>query len=87
MTTGPGTWPDRVTELARLDRDLAVFGASGHRYQLAAPLPDDQLQHIQHRYGFTVPDDYCAFITSIGNGGAGPGYRLWPLVGRHAGWG
>ncbi len=79
MTVGPGTLPDRVAELALLDPDLTVFGASGHHYQLAAPLPDDQLQIIEHRYGFTVPDDYRTFITTIGNGGAGPGYGLWPL--------
>ena len=62
MTAGPSTWPDRVAELARLDPDLTVFGASGHRYQLAAPLSDHQLQEIQHRYGFAVPDDYRSFI-------------------------
>lgn len=79
MTAGPSTWRDRVAELAHRDRDLAVFGSAGHRYRLAPPLPEDHLVEIQHRHGFTVPDDYRTFITATGNGGAGPGYGLWPL--------
>ncbi len=78
-TSDPNTWPAQLAGLARRDPDLTVFGASGHRYRLPAPLRHDQLLAIQDQYGFTVPDDYRAFVTTTGNGGPGPGYGLWPL--------
>ncbi len=47
------------------DRTLSRFGAAQHRYELAAP-----------RAAGDLPPDLAEFVTTIGSGGAGPGYGL-----------
>ncbi|WP_154668246.1 SMI1/KNR4 family protein [Pseudoduganella violaceinigra] len=45
-------------------------------------LSESEVRQIEEKYGFTVPLEYRWFITSIGNGGAGPFYGIFPL-GEH----
>lgn len=68
-----------LTELARLDPQLKAFGADTHRYTLGPPLDARELADFEDRQGITLPDDFRAFVTTIGNGGAGPGHGLLPL--------
>ena len=71
---------ERLLLLARQDSTCdRIFGASGHRYRLAPPLPEAEIAAFERRYRTRLPDDYRAFITLLGNGGAGPFYGLFPL--------
>ncbi|HVH99421.1 MAG TPA: SMI1/KNR4 family protein, partial [Enhygromyxa sp.] len=68
-----------LAELARRDRKYEVFGAGSHRYQLERPVRKDRLRRFEARWGFECPADYRAFLLELGDGGAGPGYGVFPL--------
>ncbi|MEO3936760.1 SMI1/KNR4 family protein [Dermatophilaceae bacterium Soc4.6] len=80
-----GTLDDLATVPSRLARLRAsagvddVFGFHGHRFELRVPLADDHLESLESRWGVTLPADYRFFLTKIGDGGAGPGYGLFPV--------
>lgn len=73
------------------DSDYQVFGASSHRYRLAAPLPISAIVAIEESGQFELPDALRAFYGFIGNGpvddhrnvhrhgGAGPFYGVQSL--------
>ena len=61
------------------DKNLRVFGASGHKYKLRPTLSKSELQEFEQTYQVKLPEDYRFFLKEIGNGGAGPGYGLYPL--------
>ena len=66
--------------LARLRADSApVFGSQAHKFLLNDPLSDSEVRAFEHRHGIHLPPDYRFFISSIGNGGAGPFYGVFPL--------
>jgi hypothetical protein len=67
--------------LANDDRAAAVFGAAYHRFGVNPIVRRDELDAIENRLGCKLPAEYRSFLLDIGNGGAGPGYGLWP-VGR-----
>ncbi|RZJ92286.1 MAG: SMI1/KNR4 family protein [Hymenobacter sp.] len=77
--------PDYHAQIARIktkipraraaDPRRKVFGANGHRYQLAGPVPIADLLALEQRYGISLPDDYRRFMQEIGPG-AGPFYGL-----------
>lgn len=64
---------------AQADQECEVFGASSHRYKLNPPLHHAQLQEFEQVHGIILPESYAAFLTEIGNGGAGPYYGVHPL--------
>ncbi|MFO7566149.1 MAG: SMI1/KNR4 family protein [Enhygromyxa sp.] len=69
----------RLELLACCDPQLQVFGAITHEYRLAPPLAEAEVVEFERRHGVELPADYRAFITTLGNGGAGPFYGLAPL--------
>ena len=69
----------KLDELRRQDEDLIAFGASKHRYQLNPPASEDEVAAFESKYGVRLPEGYRVFITTLGNGGAGPWYGLEPL--------
>lgn len=73
---------ERTYELARLDPDCKLFGASAHRYRFNPPYPEAELAQLERAWGFRLPEDYREFITKIGNGGAGPSYGVIPFRGK-----
>lgn len=70
---------------SRLDRLAShapagqVFGANGHGFRLFGVLGGDQLARFERERRFVVPPEYAIFLTEVGDGGAGPGYGLFPL--------
>jgi hypothetical protein len=71
-----------LTTLAASDAKLKVFGSIGHHYALNAPLSAEVIAAFEDRYSIDLPADYRQFITTIGNGGAGPAYGLFKF-GEH----
>ncbi len=68
-----------VAHLARLDRSLRVFGASGHRYRLGEPASSTIVLQIEQSCKVELPSDYRYFLLSISDGGAGPNYGIKPV--------
>lgn len=61
-------------------RGLHAFGGEYHGFQLLPPLAEEQVVAFEQRYEVELPPEYRAFITILGNGGAGPDYGLFPLA-------
>lgn len=77
------SWIHRITvKLAHLreaDKNHTVFGASKHQYRLNPCLTEAEIQAFEQHHRITLPEDYRAFLLTVGNGGAGPYYGLFPL--------
>jgi hypothetical protein len=63
---------ERLIELKSLDRELQLFGAEGHQYQLNPLMSEADVADYERQQSISIPEDYRHFITEIGNGGAGP---------------
>jgi len=61
--------------LRRIDTDLRVFGANGHRY-LTHPLSADDVAQFESTLGVDLPRTYRNHLLEIGHG-AGPYYGLF----------
>lgn len=71
-----------IDTLISRDPELRVFGAGSHRYRFRPPISEAELAALEAAGGYRLPDDYRAFVTTIGNGGAGPSYGVMPFHGR-----
>lgn len=71
---------DKISQLEDLDQDLEVFGADTHEYILNPVLDEKEVSKFEQEHKVTLPKDYVAFITQIGNGGVGPFYGLQTLA-------
>jgi hypothetical protein len=69
----------KLKQLKGLDRNLTLFGAHRHKYKLNPILSEDKIRHFEETYRVTLPIEYVAFFTKIGNGGAGPFLGLEPF--------
>lgn len=78
--------PGRVAALARHPGAASVFGAAGHRWDLAAPLSGDDLADLESGLGVRLPSEYRSFLAQAGGGGAGPAYGLFPVHRADGGW-
>lgn len=75
---------DRIAEKVRRarERDARPFGAeSGGIPDFHPPMPEEDVAAIEARSGVRLPEEYRAFITRVGDGGAGPAYGMFPLSG------
>jgi len=70
---------EKLAALRAKDVEFKVFGAGAHCYKLNPPLAEKEVQRVEQKYRFSVPKDYRWFLTSVGNGGAGPFYGIFPL--------
>lgn len=77
---------DKLSKAKKADRNLEVFGAKSHKYQLHDPVTTEDIAVFEQKYGIDLPACYKAFILQVGNGGiayegaaAGPFYGIYPL--------
>lgn len=59
--------------------EYKVFGAHNHKYELNERLTEEELKSFESEHEITLPTDYRGFLLQVGDGGAGPGYGLFPL--------
>lgn len=75
--------PDQIRRtlrsIAQGRRADDVFGAISHGFKLNTAATDKELDLIEARFSCVLPPDYRSFLLQAGNGGAGPGYGLWPV--------
>jgi len=74
----------RLMRLVNMRPD--VFGAEGHDFELNPPLAEAKVEELERRHGIRLPADYRAFITTIANGGAGPGCGLFTFLQWYEEW-
>ncbi len=65
--------------LKQSDKQLTVFGAAKHRYEMNNPITIEYIKNFERNYQIKLPEELVAFYTNIGNGGAGPFYGLEPI--------
>ena len=66
--------------LARLRASQAtVFGADSHQFLLNPTLAEADVLAFERLHNVLLPAEYRHFLTTIGNGGAGPYYGIFPL--------
>lgn len=53
-----------------------VLGADQHEFILSPPLPESAVAEFEEQHEIALPSEYRLFVTELGDGGAGPGYRL-----------
>jgi len=69
----------KLKELTTLDKKFEIFGASSHQYKFNQSISIEALNQFEKKYEVELPKDYKAFVSEIGNGGAGPYYGIHPL--------
>lgn len=67
-----------LSSIAGNRRANHVFGASSHGFMLNPRATTEELASIEARLSCVLPPAYRSFLIEAGNGGAGPGYGLWP---------
>ncbi len=72
-------WPAMLARARVADSGFGVFGAAAHRYELSPTLSEARLRAFEAEHGVRLPADYRAYLASVGNGGAGPYYGVFPL--------
>lgn len=75
----PGRPKRLLSKLQADDPAFERFGAQAHHYQLFPPLAEADVAAFEASRRIRLPEDYRRFITTIGNGGAGPFYGVFPL--------
>ncbi|GIG68095.1 SMI1/KNR4 family protein [Phytomonospora endophytica] len=81
----------RLAELREADTGRSVFGSSTHGHTTGGPVDPALLARVEELAGVRLPEHYRAFLTTVGDGGAGPYYGITPLADALAwitdGWG
>jgi hypothetical protein len=71
---------DVKSVLERLRHAKATtFGAEAHGFLLNPTVAENDVLAFERHHQVVLPVDYRYFLTSIGNGGAGPYYGVFPL--------
>lgn len=70
---------EKLDLLRQRDSSLKLFGARKHKYLLNPVVPREVIREFESRHRVILPEGYVAFLTALGNGGAGPFYGLEPL--------
>ncbi len=71
---------EQIAQLAAADRERKVPGARSHGYRLNPPAETAVLARAESAIGAPLPAEYREFVTTVGDGGAGPYYGVLPLA-------
>jgi hypothetical protein len=74
----------KLAAAARRPGKPVMFGASAHHFEIGPPLPLAEITAFELQHGVSLPEDYRAFISTIGNGGPGQWGGAGPYYGLHA---
>lgn len=69
----------KLEQLRQLDKDLRLFGASTHQYKINPTLSLEHIRAFETAHKVELPRGYVAFLTRLGDGGAGPFYGVQTL--------
>jgi SMI1 / KNR4 family (SUKH-1) len=75
----------KLNQAKKKDVALDVFGADEHQYELSRPVSTEEVIRFEEYHNVDLPEEYKAFITTLGNGGpgsyggAGPYYGIYAL--------
>lgn len=72
----PDRMKSKLAQLRQADPGCKLFGARTHRYQLNPVLTPTEAQAFEQTHQVALPADYVAFLTEVGDGGAGPYYGV-----------
>ena len=64
----------RCQQIQRIKEKLARLG-----YRLRPPQTAAAIRAFESKHGVTLPEDYVDFLVRVGDGGAGPDGRLFPI--------
>ncbi|MGN6693310.1 MAG: SMI1/KNR4 family protein [Aquihabitans sp.] len=78
-TTSPDRRIERLARLVSTGRAGQVFGAFGHHFRCNPVIDPSVLDAAERSGGFALPPAYRRHLIEVGNGGAGPGYGLFPF--------
>jgi len=80
---------EKLASIQAYDKDLVVFGADSHGYQVGPGVSETEVTAFEAAYNIQLPEAYAAFLMHIGNGNteeeaymdsaAGPYYGIYPL--------
>ncbi len=68
-----------ISQLASVGIHSSLFGAQYHGFRMNPPLKENEVSDFETRWSISLPDEFRSFLLLVGNGGAGPGYGLYPL--------
>src|SRR5688572_24780153 len=68
-----------IDALAAADPRCVRFGAATHRWRRRPALTEGRVVSIEAEVGVALPEDYRAYLTAVGDGGAGPYHGVLPL--------
>ncbi|MET9321679.1 SMI1/KNR4 family protein [Streptomyces sp. NPDC003038] len=66
------------------DAVRARLRARAARYELAPALGERAVRAFEEDHGIRLPEEYRAFVVAVGDGPAGPGQGLMPLINLRA---
>lgn len=79
---------NKLALLKARDPQLTIWGSAddlffnypGHHHDFLPVATEAEVSEAELLLGITFPEQYRAFITTVGNGGAGAAWGLYPLV-------
>lgn len=78
---------NKLAALKARDPQLTIWGSAddlffnypGHHHELNPVLTEEEVAATEKRLDITLPEQYRAFITTVGNGGPGPAWGMYEL--------
>ncbi|WP_300604171.1 SMI1/KNR4 family protein [Niabella sp.] len=72
---------EKLDQLRNMDIRQELPGADAHQYRLNPVLKPEEVHRFETTHQVQLPEEYVAFLTNLGDGGAGPFQGLRQLEG------
>ncbi len=70
---------NKLKKLKEYDETQILVGAISHNYELGPVLKEEEISSFEKDFNIKIPEEYRVFLKKLGDGGAGPGYGLYPF--------